>query len=116
MKSNKVCPRCGLKYSYLERRRVGDRVYLYAVHYFKVGRKRRIRKCYLGPESDYIYVSKMHEFTLRGPLDKKRVLKYLNSLLHIISARRDELDPNTRREIVERLSWTIKILEGEDKF
>ena len=116
MKEKKICPRCGQKYSYIERRRIGDQVYLYAVHYLKVEGKRKVRKCYLGPESEYIYVSKMHEFRLRGPLDKSRVLKYLNSLLHIISVKRDELDPKTKREIIERLSWTIKILEGEDEF
>ena len=78
-----------------------DQVYLLAVHYFKIGGKRKVRKCYPGPEDSYIYVSKMHEFTLRGPLDKKRVLKYLRSLKDIIIARKDEFDLNTRREVLE---------------
>ena len=112
MKREKVCPRCGLKYSYIERRRVGDQVYLYAVHYLKVEGKRRVHKCYLGPESSYIYVSRLHEFTLRGPLDKKRVLKYLSSLLDILVLRKDELDQKTRSEIIEKLIWAIESLEG----
>ena len=112
MKSEKTCPRCGLKYSYIERRKVGGQVYLYAVHYLRVGSKRKVRKCYLGPEGSYLYVSKMHEFTLRGPLDKLRVLKYLDSLLDLIVARKDEWDPSTRGEIVEKLMRTIESLEG----
>jgi len=40
MKSEKICSRYGLKYSYIERRGVGDRVYIYAVHYLKVGGRR----------------------------------------------------------------------------
>ena len=110
MKSNKVCPRCGLKYSYLERRKVGDRVYLYAVHYFKVGRKRRIRKCYLGPEGSYLYVSKMHEFTLRGPLDRLRTLNYLDAILNLLVAERRKLDEKMRKEIVDKLKWAIENL------
>jgi len=111
-KEKKICPRCGQKYSYIERRSVGDQVYLYAVHYLKVEGKRKVRKCYLGPESSYIYVSKMHEFTLRGPLDKKRVLRYLSSLLDIIVLRKDELDQKTKSEIIEKLLRTIESLGG----
>jgi len=53
-----------LKISYTESRRVGDRVYIYAVHYVgysKVDNKvrKRVRKCYLGPEV-YEYVSRLH--------------------------------------------------------
>jgi len=112
MKEKKICPRCGLKYSYIERRRIGDQVYLYAVHYFKERGKRRVHKCYLGPESEYIYVSRLHEFTLRGPLDKKRVLKYLSSLLDILVLRKDELNQKTKSEIIEKLLRTIESLGG----
>ena len=112
MKEEKICPRCGLRYSYIERRRVGDQVYLLAVHYtFNKGR-RKVRKCYLGPEGDYIYVSRLHEFTLRGPVDKLRILKYLRSLKGIILARKDELDPSTRREIVGIVEEIKEALEG----
>jgi len=110
MKSEKICPRCGLKYSYIERRKVGDRVYLYAVHYFKVGGKRRIKKCYLGPESSYIYVSKMHEFSLRGSLDRRRTLNYLDAILNLLVVEREKLDEETKREIVEKLRRAIEVL------
>ena len=114
MKSDKICPRCGLKYSYIDRKKVGDQVYLYAVHYLKGGSKKKARKCYLGPEDKYIYVSKMHEFTLRGPLDKKRVLKYLRSLKEIILTRKDEFDLNSKKEIVEIVEEIKKALEVKE--
>ena len=43
-----VCTRCGGVVSWVERRRVGDSVYLYAVHELREGGKRKIKKCYLG--------------------------------------------------------------------
>jgi len=59
-----VCPRCGQPYHYLERRRIGNNVYYYAVHYEGYergpdGRARpRLRRCYLGPaDSPLVSVS-----------------------------------------------------------
>jgi len=52
----KVCPRCGEPISYIERRKVGNRVYVYAVHYYGYERgpngkpRPKLRRCYLGPE------------------------------------------------------------------
>jgi len=60
----RACPRCGLPYSYLERHRIGNKVYLYAVHYEGYERgpggrtRKRVRKCYLGPaDSPVVSVS-----------------------------------------------------------
>jgi hypothetical protein len=60
----RVCPRCGRPYSYLERHRIGRKVYLYAVHYegYESGpdgrMRKRVRKCYLGPaDSPLVSVS-----------------------------------------------------------
>ncbi|MFP3138385.1 MAG: hypothetical protein RXS42_09270 [Nitrososphaeria archaeon] len=47
---DKICPRCGEPYAWLERRLRGDRVYLYAVHEHVKNGVRRRRRCYLGPE------------------------------------------------------------------
>ncbi len=44
----KKCPRCGQIFSYLEKRKKGNREYLYAVHVNREKGKRRIKKCYLG--------------------------------------------------------------------
>ena len=108
----KICPRCGERYSYIDRKKVRDQVYLYAVHYYKVGGKRKVRKCYLGPESEYIYVSRLHEFPLRGPLDRERILKYLRSLVALLVLRKDKFDEKTKREIKEELIRAIESLEG----
>ncbi len=60
----RACPRCGRPYSYLERHRIGKKVYLYAVHYEGYERgpdgrmRKRVRKCYLGPaDSPLVSVS-----------------------------------------------------------
>jgi len=112
MKREKVCPRCGERYSYIERRSVGDQVYLYAVHYLKVKGKRKIKKCYLGPQDRYIYVSKMHEFSLRGPIDRLRILNYLDAILNLLLLEREKLDEKTRREIIQKLRRALKGLGG----
>jgi len=47
-----VCPKCGEPFAWLERRRRGDRVYLYAVHERTENGVRRRRRCYLGVEEE----------------------------------------------------------------
>jgi len=54
----RVCPRCGMPYSYVKHRRRGGRVYLYAIHKSK---GKVTRECYLGPQGGYEYVSRLHE-------------------------------------------------------
>ena len=53
-----MCLRCGQPYSFIERKRVGGRVYLLAVH-MEAGR--RVRH-YLGPEGEYVLGRVGHEF------------------------------------------------------
>ncbi|RLE62615.1 MAG: hypothetical protein DRJ38_09355 [Thermoprotei archaeon] len=100
MAEGKVCPRCGAKYSYIERRIKGNQVYLYAVHRWKENGKTKIRKCYLGPERDYIYVTKLHEdenLVLMGLMNHDRAVQYLKTLVEYFSEKsREEL---TRQEI-----------------
>jgi hypothetical protein len=48
----KICPRCGEPFAWLERRRHGNYVYLYAVHEHRENGARRRRRCYLGPEEE----------------------------------------------------------------
>jgi len=92
--SNEVCPRCGLPFSYIKRKRVGRKVYLYAVHYLGYtktpnGRiKKKTKECYLGPEESYEYVTVMHEkegLVLKGVIDSDRALAYLDALIGYIS-------------------------------
>jgi len=54
----KVCPRCGMPFSYVKRKRVGGRSYYYAIHKSK---GKTVRECYLGPVGGYEYVSRLHE-------------------------------------------------------
>lgn len=70
----KVCPRCGLPFSYIERRKVKDRTYLYAVHVGYFMGRREIKKCYLGPAGSYDYVNRMHQLGLTNLLDKSQYL------------------------------------------
>ena len=112
----KVCPRCGLEYSYIEKRVVGGRVYLYAVHVMKVregGRvKRKVRKCYLGPEDSYEYVSMLHEregIRLRGLVREDRALEYFDSLLNYVI--RKDLSRESALKLISRLKEVVKVLE-----
>ena len=113
----RVCPRCGLPYSYIERRVVGGRVYLYAVHITKVKEggksKRRVRKCYLGPESEYTYVSMMHEregIRLKGMINKDRVIEYLDAIIRYIETNGNE---ETLRKIRSRLERALDIVNAK---
>ena len=102
-----LCPRCGEPYSYVKRRRIGGRVYLYAVHYlgYDPVRKRKLtRECYLGPEDEYEYVSRMHSregLTLRGLSDKHRVLEYLDAIIAYLEEH--PLDPGLAEGLADRL-------------
>ena len=49
--SSRICPKCGSPFSYLEKRKKGSKVYLYAVHVSRLAGKRHIKKCYLGLSS-----------------------------------------------------------------
>jgi len=80
----KICPRCGQHYTYLEKRQIGSNTYLYAVHVHKHNRKRNIKKCYLGPVEHYIYANTFNEHILivRSPLaDNTADIKYLAELI-----------------------------------
>ena len=108
-----ICPRCGQPYRYLERRRFGNNVYYYAVHYEGYergpdGRPRpKLRRCYLGP-STYVEVSKLHAdlgLTLKGLIEEGREKDYINALAEAIEARlRDgRLRPEEALELARSL-------------
>ncbi len=108
-----ICPRCGQPYRYLERRRFGNNVYYYAVHYEGYergpdGRPRpKLRRCYLGPNL-YIEVSKTHSdlgLTLKGLIEDGRERDYINALAEAIEARlRDgRLRPEEALELARSL-------------
>jgi hypothetical protein len=50
------CPKCGLQISWLKRKRIGNNIYVYAIHY--LGKKKR-KECYISPQEKYEYVSRV---------------------------------------------------------
>jgi len=112
--SLKICPRCGAPYSWIERRESKGNVYYYAVHVYKdpESGKRRVKKCYLGPE-EYEYVSRLHikeGLTLKGLRDSQRALEYLDALISYLQS--VELDNSLRRELGLRFMRIGRILLG----
>lgn len=106
-----ICPRCGVKINWIERRRVGDSIYYYAVHETKIEGKRHIRKCYLGPET-YEYVSRTHAregLVLRGLLDSDRVLDYLDAIIAYLEA--NPLEPQVARHLAVKFKLLAERLE-----
>lgn len=106
-----VCPRCGLPYSYVEERKVGDRVYYYAVHYSRVNGRRYVHRCYLGP-SVYEYVSRLHQregLVLKGLSDPERILDYLDAIINYIKLK--NIDPDLSKRIKSRARKLLKILK-----
>ena len=74
-----VCPRCGGRGTLVVRKR-GGRRYYYVVHY---DGSRRFEH-YAGPVGDYEYVTRFHRdlgLLLRGPMDSRRVLEYIDVLI-----------------------------------
>jgi len=80
----KICPRCYQPFSHYERRRTGSNTYVYAVHYVpnQEGKAKR-KKCYISPESAYIYV------TDRQPVRALNDVTYIRKAFDLIT---DTLD------------------------
>jgi hypothetical protein len=114
-KAERVCPRCGQPFSYIESYTRGSQTYYVAVHYegyekVEVGGKKRVkkkvRKCYLGPQT-YRYVEKLHELGLSGPIDRERFKRYFKELL-------DEVDLSPRELIAMIEELGLRLLEDLD--
>jgi hypothetical protein len=114
-KAERVCPRCGQPYSYIESYTRGSQTYYVAVHYegyekVEVGGKKRVkkkvRKCYLGPQT-YRYVEKLHELGLSGAIDRERFKRYFRELLDEV-----DLSPGELISMIEELG--LRLLEDLD--
>ncbi len=110
--SEKVCPRCGQPYSYIERRTVkgSKQVYFYAVHVYKEGSKWRKKRCYLGPKL-YSRVTPLQGFQLRGLIgeSRQRLLDYLESIVSELE--RMELDADSRRRLKDLSARLARLAE-----
>lgn len=111
-----TCPRCGSPISWIERHARGGRAYLVAAHYLGVeGGKKRVRKCYLGPQNPYEYVTRLHEregLVLRGLTDADRVLAYLDALASYVSTPGFKIEPAAALELAGRLERIARRLRG----
>jgi len=95
--TQKICPRCGEPYRWIYRENIHGRSYLYAVHEYvdENGRKRR-RKCYLGPEGNYVYVSATHDLEFYGLTKEDRYIRYLEEIIDLFDV--DEPVPTEPEE------------------
>jgi len=128
-KTIKICERCGEPYSYREVRKTEHNVYIYNVHVTKIGNRRKIRKCYLGAQSTYKYVERMHrdiELNLRGMHDHQRIVDYLKAIIEyfnsiLIKKEYEEISEEEKRllkelgKILEELNWEITYILNENK-
>ena len=123
------CPKCGRVIDWVERRVVNGHVYVYAAHVSVVDGKRKITKCYFGPDR-YTYATKTHSdmgIELKGMAYEidggpgSRFLDYINDLANklTVQAQGGTLDLERARqwlravrEATARLQSLADMLEG----
>jgi len=101
---DRICPVCGLPYSTIERKKHGDRVYLYAVHIVKLpdGSRKRIRH-YIGPENPR--VSKL--YSARAAVKKiENVIDFLGY------AKLDDVFIDLLLEKAEKLVSILRVIKA----
>ncbi len=94
LRAGMPCPKCGRVIDWVERRVVNGHVYIYAAHVSVVNGKRKITKCYFGPER-YTYATRTHSdmgIELKGMAYEidggrgSRFLDYINDLANKLGA------------------------------
>jgi hypothetical protein len=111
-----ICPRCGQPFNYFERREQGGNVYILCVHVTKEGGKRHYRKCYLGPESQYLYVTQMHReenLVFRGLMSYDRAIEYLKRIAEYL--RGQDLSDEERKLLARTAKELIEISGAEER-
>ena len=129
VRAGEPCPKCGRIIDWVERRVVNGHVYMYAAHVSVVDGKRKITKCYFGPDR-YTYATKTHSdmgIELKGmayEIDSgpgSRFLDYINDLANklTVQAQGGALDLERARqwlkavrEATARLQSLADRLEG----
>jgi len=109
----KICPKCGQPYSYIEEIDIGDRTYLYAVHYVKdESGKRKKKRCYLGPADSYEYVSKTHDIIFYGLNRQDRYIRYLEEIIDLFDVDQPvSIDPDDFRRDFENIMKIKSLLK-----
>jgi len=115
----RICPRCGLTISWVEKRKIGKRIYYYAIHEYNIGGKTERKACYLGPEQ-YKYVTATHAdegIAFYGLIKKERELEYLYQLLEVITQKIEskELKTEEVKVLRERLLKLIEMIDTNYK-
>jgi len=117
LRAGMPCPKCGRVIDWVERRVVNGHVYIYAAHVSVVNGKRKITKCYFGPER-YTYATKTHSdmgIELKGMAYEidggrgSRFLDYINDLANklTVQAQGGALDLEQARQ------WLRAVKEAE---
>mgnify|MGYP001626450352 FL=1 len=107
-----------MKYSYIERREIGNNSYFYAVHVSREKGERRIRKCYLGPSSAYIHVTHLHQdegLELKGLMNKNRAVEYMNALIDYIASNYHEIWSSEEASALALRSLASRLLKVADE-
>ncbi|MCD6243944.1 MAG: hypothetical protein J7J65_01755 [Candidatus Korarchaeota archaeon] len=109
--TEKVCPRCGQPYSYIERKEIRgtQQKYYYAVHLVKEEGKWKKKRCYLGPKV-YAYATKIQGFQLYGLMETKRLIEYLEDITQEILSRANKLTEDDIKR-VRRIREMLNSLE-----
>jgi hypothetical protein len=113
------CPKCGRVIDWVERRVRNGHVYIYAAHVSVVNGRRKITKCYFGPER-YTYATKTHSdmgIELKGMAYEidggpgSRLLDYINDLANKLGAEVEggALDLERARQ------WLRAVREAEER-
>ena len=120
-----VCPRCGQPISYIERRRRGNQVYYYAIHYEGYERtpdgkpRPKLRRCYLGPEK-YVLTNRIlaatgvqvkslvHQLIEGKPL----IVSQLEDLVKAVEEKmaKTEMSAYTAQQLADRLQGLVEKL------
>jgi len=103
----RICPRCGRPYNYLEVRHTKSGDYLYAHHYIRINGKRVARKCYLGPRNGYKYGTGA-PFGAQLPRQREGFKSYLDRMRNAAWA---AINTATTLEDIGRLALTLGEIE-----
>jgi hypothetical protein len=110
-----LCPHCGLPVEYISEERRGERVYLYAVHYVRVGRRKRVKKCYLGPADKYEYVERFVKLDLTNILDLDFMRVVERAVENFINAARVTNSKELQKYISVAERMSAKLVELAEK-
>ena len=119
LRAGMPCPKCGRVIDWVERRVRNGHVYIYAAHVSVVNGKKKITKCYFGPER-YTYATKTHSdmgIELKGMAYEidggpgSRLLDYINDLANKLGAEVEggSLDLERARQ------WLRAVREAEER-